>query len=137
MQLMGSFRTRMRWLRSALAGLVALVGVVQMPSMVMANSGSVVPQHGYSVASHSQHKTLPASHQHHAHGIVGDASDIADDAYGIPACHVAGCCLALNPVTCGVPSAFYLALGPVDMAAARVMVPALPDPAVPPPRLQD
>ena len=133
---MQSFRTRMRGLRLALAGIVAVVSLMQMPSMVMARSGSVLPQHDHSVASHSHRETLPASHQHHAHGTVGDASDVTDDAYGIPVCHVAGCCLALNPVICGTPSAFYLALGPVDMAAARVMVPALPDPAVPPPRLQ-
>jgi hypothetical protein len=125
----------MRWLRSALAGLVAVVSLMQMPSMVMAMSGSVAPQHDHSVASHSHHENLPPSHQHHTHGTVG-ASDVTDDAYGIPVCHVAGCCLALNPAICGAPSAFYLALGPLHLAAARVMVPALPDPAVPPPRLQ-
>lgn len=124
----------MRGLRLALAGLVAMVSVMQMPSMVMAGSGSVAPQHGYS--SHSHHETLPVSHQQHAHGIVGDASDIADDGHGIPACQAAGCCLALNPVVCGAPAAFYLALGPVDRDAARAMVPAVSDPAVPPPRLQ-
>jgi hypothetical protein len=133
---MQSFRTNMRGLRLALAGLVAVVSLLQMPSMVMAGSGAVARQHGYSVASHSHHETLPASHQHHAHGIVGDPWDITDDAHGTQACQVAGCCLALNPVVCGAPAAFYLALGPVDMDAARAMVPTLPDPAVPPPRLQ-
>jgi len=126
----------MRCLRLALAGLVAVVSLIQMPSMVMARSVSVAPQHDHSVASHGHHETLPPSHQHHAHGAVGDALDIIDDAYGIPACHVVGCCLGLNPVICGAPSAFYLALGPIDMAAAHVMVSALFDPAVPPPRLQ-
>jgi hypothetical protein len=133
---MQSFRTRMRGLRLALAGLVAVVSFMQMPSMVMARSGSVDPQHNHSVASHNHHETLPASHQHHAHGTAGDAVDATDDAHAIPACHVAGCCLALNPFACGAPSAFYLELGPVDMAAAHVMVPALLDPTVPPPRLQ-
>jgi hypothetical protein len=133
---MQSFRTRMRGLRLALAGLVAVVSLLQVPSMVMARSGSVAPQQDHLVVSHSNHENLSPTHQHHAHGTVGDAVDVADDAYGIPACHVAGCCLALNPFICGAPSAFYLELGLVVMAAAHVMVPALPDPAVPPPRLQ-
>ena len=123
-------------MRLALAGLVAVVSLIQMPSMVMARSVSVAPQHDHSVASHGHHETLPPSHQHHAHGTDSAALDITDDAYGIPECHVAGCCLALNPVICGAPSAFYLTLGPIDMAAAHVMVPTLLDPAVPPPRLQ-
>ena len=126
----------MRCLRVALAGLMAVVSLTQMPSMVMAGSDSVAPQHDHSVSSHSHHEKLRPSHQHHAHSTVGDALDITDDAYGIPICHVAGCCLALNPVICGAPSAFYLALGSLDLAPARVLVPALADQAVPPPRLQ-
>lgn len=126
----------MSGLRLALAGVVAVASLLQMPSMVMAKSSSTAPQPGYSVPSHSHHETLPASHQDHARGMVGDASEIPGDAQGIPECQVAGCCLALNPVVCGAPAAFYLALGPVDMEAARAMVPAPSDPAVPPPRLQ-
>jgi hypothetical protein len=126
----------MRWLRLTLAGLVAVVSLVQMPSIVMAWSGSAASHHEHSIASHSNHATLQASHQHDAHGIAGDTFDAVDDAYAIPACHVVCCCLALNPVICGAPSAFYLALGRVDAAAARVMLPAPPDPADPPPRLQ-
>ena len=126
----------MRCLRLALAGIVAVASLIQMPSMVMAKASSVAPQHDHSGSSHSHHEKLSPSHQHHALGTVGDAFDVTDDAHGIPECHVAGCCLALNPVICGVPSAFFLALGPLVLAAARVMVPALPDLADPPPRLQ-
>ncbi|MBX9777294.1 MAG: hypothetical protein K2Y71_23195 [Xanthobacteraceae bacterium] len=125
-------------MRLAVAGLVAVVSLIQMPSMVTAASGSVARQHEYSLASHAHHEKLPPSHHHHPqqHAAGEDVIDAGDDAYGIPACHVAGCCLALNPVIGSAPSVFYLALGPVDMDAARVMVPALPDPTVPPPRLQ-
>ena len=46
-----------------------------------------------------------------------------------------GCCLALYPAVCAAPSAFDQLLGPIEAAVARIMVPALPDPADPPPRL--
>jgi len=124
----------MHCLRLALAGLVAAVSLLQMPSMVMAESGSVARQHGHSIASHNHHELAPSHHR--AHGGADSAVDATGDAPSVPACHIAGCCLALNPVILGAPSTFCLALGPLALAVARVMAPAAPDPADPPPRLQ-
>src|SRR5262245_20324832 len=114
------FRTRMRFLRWALAGLIALVSVVQMPSMVVAFHDLWAVHREHKVA-HSHHGTLQPSHQQHANSIADDGVDAVDNAYGTLTCHVVGCCLALNPV-CGAPSLFDQVLGPIDAAAARAMV---------------
>jgi hypothetical protein len=134
MEKMGSFRTRWRSLRLALAGLLAAVSLVQMPSMVMAWSDAGATYHQQSATLHSQHSTLQSSHQHHAQGIADDAFEAGADIYGTFACHIVGCCLALNPVVCGAPSASDQLIGPLDRAPPRVMLPAVSDPADPPPR---
>jgi hypothetical protein len=134
MEKMGSFRTNWRWLRLALAGLLAVVSLVQMPSMVMAWSGSGDTYHEHSVSSHSQHSTLQSSHQHHATHITEDAFQVDGDAHVLFACHVVCCCLTLSAVVCCAPSAFEKLVGLLDAAAAPVMVPVPQDPADPPPR---
>jgi hypothetical protein len=112
-------------LRLALAGLLAVVSLLQMPSMVFAPAGAAE----IAIASHDHNERLQPSHDHHAPGTT-------DDAQGAPACHLIGCCLAISPSGCSAPSALYRPLGPLEAAPARAMVPALPDLADPPPRLQ-
>lgn len=130
---MGSFRTRMRCLRWVLAWLLAVAGVVHMPSVVMGWSGSAHQEHS---VARSQHVALQSSHQHHAHVIAIDVFDGVDDAYGVLSCQAVGCCLALNLPAWAAPPAFDQLLGRFDAAPAEVMVPAPPDPADPPPRRQ-
>lgn len=134
METMGSFRTRWRWLRVTVAGLLAVISLVQMPSMVMAWSGEGATFNQHSVASHGHHATLQSSHQHHAPSITDDAFLTDDGTYSPFACHVVCCCLTLNPAIAGSPSALNKLLGALTAAAAPVMVPAPLDPADPPPR---
>jgi hypothetical protein len=116
-------------LRLALAGLLAVVSLLQMPSMVFAPAGAAALHHEIAIASHDHNERLQPSHDHHAPGTT-------DDAQGAPACHLIGCCLAISPSGCSAPSALYRPLGPLEAAPARAMAPALPDLADPPPRLQ-
>jgi hypothetical protein len=131
---MGSLRTKWRWLRLAVAGLLAVISLVQSPSMVVAWSSESAPFHQHSVMSHGHHATLQSSHQHHAPSVTDDAFLTDDGTYSPFACHIVCCCLTLSLAFSGAPSAFDVLLGALDSAAAPVMVPAPLDPADPPPR---
>lgn len=131
---MGSVRTSARWLRLALAMLFAVITVVQAPTLALAwatkssESVTLAPSASHRHA-HSDH------HRHHADVAIDDLD--ADVTYGDPLCQAMGCCwVAVNPAVVRSPAVVDLVLGLIDQAPARVMLPAFPEPADPPPRIQ-
>jgi hypothetical protein len=122
-------RTLASRLRLVVAGLFAVVSLLQTPSMVFAGSGAPPTHHAGATVLHVHHGAMQRSHEQ-------DTQDTADASYGLTACHVVGCCLALGFSGCGAPIALYLPIGSLDAAPARPIVAAPPDPADPPPRLQ-
>lgn len=126
---MQSMRTLTSRLRLAMAGLFAVISLLQTPSMVFAWSDAAPTHHADSTISHVHHGAMQLSHEH-------DSQDTGDASYNLPACHVVGCCIGLDSGCVGAPAALYHPLGLVDTAPTRTMTPASPEPADPPPRLQ-
>jgi hypothetical protein len=129
MPLMQPIRTSARWLRLALAMLFAVVTLIQVPAMAVAYA--TAPARSVAVAPHDAHHHN--SHSHHRDH-APQASDSAQDA---SVCQAMGCCVvAIDPAVICAPAATCSLLGLVDIPPARVMLPAFPEPADPPPRLQ-
>jgi hypothetical protein len=132
MPVMGSLRTSARCVRLALAMLFTLVTVIQMPTMAVACATKSSHPVAASLASH--YHSHSGHHQYHA----DIATDVADAGvmHDGSVCQAMGCCLALNPAITRTPVAMDVLIGLLDQAAERAMLPALPEPADPPPRLQ-
>jgi hypothetical protein len=132
---MERMRTATRYLRLVVAGLFALLSPLQAPAMVFAWAGAAVPSHHATLASSHPEHTV----HHHSHpqtSDVTDGQDLTGDIHGAPLCHSVGCCTGLAAIDVGAPTTIYLSLGLLDAAPEAALVPASPDPADPPPRLQ-
>lgn len=127
---MQPIRTSARSLRLALAALFALVTLVQVPAMAVAYAtASARPMTATSLDADDH-----GSHSHHRHDHTPATSDGAQDA---SLCQAMGCCvIAIAPAAIGAPAATYSPLGLIDIPPPCVMLPAQPEPADPPPRLQ-
>jgi hypothetical protein len=132
MALMGSVRTSARWLRLALAALFAIGTMIQVPAMAIACATKSSQLVAASFADH--HHSHSGHHQHHA-DVATDVVD-ADVTHDASVCQAMGCCMAIDPAVAPTPVAMDILIGLLDQAPARVMLPALPEPADPPPRLQ-
>ena len=126
-------RQRVRWLRVAWAALFAVSTLLQLPAMAFAATSSGSAQRD--MTSAAQHNQADQAHQHHQHDHDHPDGSAADPAHE-PSCFALGCCFALGAAGMGAPTAAYILLGVLARAPARTMLPSLPDPAVPPPRLQ-
>jgi hypothetical protein len=136
MACMGSVRTSARWLRLALAMLFAVTTIMQVPAMAVACATKSSEPVAASFAAH--HHSHSGHHQHHADIAADIAINVvdADVTHDDSVCQAMGCCLALNPAIARTPVTMDLLIGLIDQAPARVMLPAFPEPADPPPRLQ-
>jgi hypothetical protein len=112
--------------------LFAVMAVIQVPAMAVA------------CATQSQPVTLPTTsadhhHQHsghHQHQQEDVAADLSADAiHDASVCQAMSCCMAPNQAIRS-PVAIDLLIGLIGQAPAPVMLPALQEPADPPPRLQ-
>jgi hypothetical protein len=124
-------RKRVRWLRVAWAALFAVSTLLQLPAMAFASTATAAPQEITNATQPTQAHQHHHQHDHDHHD--GTASDAGDNG---PSCFAVGCCFALGAVGTCQPAAAYIPLGTLARAPTRTMLPALPDPAVPPPRLQ-
>lgn len=117
--------------------LFAVMTVTQVPAMAMAcatKSQSVIL-----AAAHVSHYAHSGDHQHHSDVAADNVADDvlnADAAHHASVCQAMGCCMALDPGVIRAPIAIDLLIGLIGPAPARVMLPALPEPADPPPRRQ-
>jgi hypothetical protein len=124
---MQPIRTTARWLRLALAMLFAVVTLIQVPAMAVA----------YATAPARPAAAAPHDAPHNSHSHRDHAPQASDSAQGESVCQAMGCCVvAIEPAVIRAPAATYCLLGLVDIPPARVMLPALPEPTDPPPRLQ-
>lgn len=126
---MRRIRTLASRARSALAGLIAVASLMQMPAMVFAATG---------VATESS--DLAAHINHHHHGLHpthdNDTESTAGFAPAASTCQLAGCCIGIGTACVAAPTASERLLGTLQAALARVMVPTPADPTDPPPRLR-
>ena len=118
-------RTLASRLRFIVAGMFAVISLLQTPSMVFAWSSDLPTHHAGATVLHVHHGAMQLSHKH--------TQDTADASYGLAACHIVGCCLALSLSGGGAPIALYLPIGPLDAAPARPIVAAPPEPPSAPP----
>lgn len=125
-----ALRQKVRWLRVAWAALFAVTTLLQLPAMAFAATSGSVQREITSTAQHTQ------AHQHHQHDHDHHDGSAPDAAHDGPPCFALGCCFALGAGGTSAPVAAYVLLGMLARAPARTMLPSLPDPAVPPPRLQ-
>jgi hypothetical protein len=132
---MRSLRNAHPLMHLALAALFAVMSLAHGPLMSFARANTVTPHHttGAAVPDSGHHHHIQAGGLHQpAH--VDDQPDA--DVAVIPApCFAIGCFVALPAAQIGAPLAGAMPLEQLAPALARVMVPAEPDPAVPPPRL--
>jgi hypothetical protein len=125
-----ALRQKARWLRVAWAALFAVSTLLQLPAMAFAATSGSAQQEITNATQHTQ------AHQHHQHGHDHHDGSGPVAAHDGPACFAVGCCFALGAVGTSAPAAAYVLLGLLAHAPARTMLPSLPDPVVPPPRLQ-
>jgi hypothetical protein len=126
-------------LRLAVAALFALLNLLQLPAMAFAWAGTVVPpQPAALVSSHHQHEAHNHRHSPNMTDVqdVTDVQNMAGDIYRVPPCYSVACCTGLAAPGVEVLAASDLPLGPLDVAAPTILVPAFLDPADPPPRLR-
>jgi hypothetical protein len=131
---MQSLRIMAPWLRLALAGLFAIASLIQVPSMALARSSAAAHSGTtplgmvhHDMGAHAEHGMTHADHRDHAQASL--------DRDGVAACCSFNCCTLLTPISNQNPHAVFLLLGKMEASPSRTMVPALPDPADPPPRL--
>jgi hypothetical protein len=113
--------------------LFAVVAIVQVPAMAVAcaakSPGRII--HASSADDHHSHL---GHHQHHA-DVAVDVDD-SGATHHASVCQAMNCCMAVDPAVVRSPIATDLLIGLIGQAAARAMLPAPPEPADPPPRLQ-
>jgi hypothetical protein len=126
MKSMQKLRTTGRLQRAALAALFGLMGLVHGPVMSVAKAG---------LASSSV-TTAVVPTVHHPHQPPSPAQDVPSAPTCDVVCHGLGCFQSLTSAAQAAPLAQSLAREQLIPAPARVMIPTLPDPADPPPRLQ-
>lgn len=122
-----ALRQRARWLRIAWAALFAVSTLAQLPAMAFAATSGSAQQEITNATQHTQ------AHQHDHDHHDGSSPDAAHHG---PSCFALGCCFALGAPGTSAPAAAHVLLGTLARAPARMMLPSLTDPAVPPPRLQ-
>jgi hypothetical protein len=114
----------------AWAALFAVSTLLQLPAMAFAATSGSAQQEITNATQHTQ------AHQHHQHSHDHHDGSGPDAMHDGASCFALGCCFALGAVGTGAPAATHVLLGMLARASARTMLPSLPDPAVPPPRLQ-
>jgi hypothetical protein len=134
---MQPIRTAARWLRLGLAIAFVVATGMQVPAMAVACATGSVQHRPVSASStdHDHHLHDNHSHSGHQHQ-PGPIADIVDAAHDPVHCYAMGCCMALDPSAAHAPAVVDILLGVLGLAPARVMLPALPEPADPPPRVQ-
>lgn len=126
---MQAFRQASKWLHLALAVLFAAITVAQAQAMTIA-----------CVSPLAQSAAIPQIHHHaddaHTSNHGHDGQPASDATHDPTICHDMSCCVALGPARVAAPAVAFVSLGIVAAAPARTMLPAIPEPADPPPRLQ-
>jgi len=125
---MRSLRTTGPLFRALLAVVFGFMSLAHVPIMSFANA-STMPRHHVSSIAAPAH----SHHQHQQHLALPGSAALPD---GTGICTGLGCFQAVSPASVCAPVAYFSPAGKLVPASAVTMSPAMPDPAVPPPRLQ-
>ena len=113
--------------RVALAVVFGFMSLLHGPVMTFAKANPDIAHLAESAGGHAAGHHHPAAHGEQSAPSMPDA---------VPVCYSLGCFVALESFVIGAPAASLIPIGTLSPTAARALVPAYLDPAVPPPRLQ-
>ncbi len=127
---MQSVRPANTLLRTALAVVFGFMSLLHGPVMTFANTHPAAAHHAVNANNHA------AGHHQRDQRALHDQQSAPSMPDAVPVCYAFGCFVTLESLVIGAPAASLNAIGALSPAAARTLVPAYLDPAVPPPRLQ-